>query len=467
MKKVFIISILCLCIVLSSTVAFAADGYSVEDVVLINLISNSSSFEVKAQGMDIVSLQYEVGTILDKYNALFQNIKQKKIRATTDGVLVTVTYNEQDSKSQDAITMYINSKDELRNAAEILALLRGSACKIVFSNRLNVSPYDIETAYEYTNELKMSVFAVDYNYYQSNKVSYMDLIPMYAADDLEYQLLKEKISEIGSKIFAGKTDVEDKVAAVNEYIVKNYDYKDTLANIDHSAAGLINNGYGVCQGYANMAAYLLKYAGVPVRYVYNDDHAWLMVQYEDGTWYHFDPTFNDPIYKSTINRPEVVITKYNKMTDSELMRERSWNYSKFTNYENNYAYEKYGIRRLTLNNGDFIMNWNGIDIKIANTPKERPMIINGHIVVPLDFAQKYIGAICTESDDTVTFTRLNKTIVFNLKDRVVSANGKQLQSYIVSMNGFYYVTLNPILDEFGYTYTVKGKTATITIKNAF
>lgn len=95
-----------------------------------------------------------------------------------------------------------------------------------------------------------------------------------------------------------KDTTYDSVKAVHDYIVKNYEYDDSLTNyLDYEG---YQTGLMVCQGYCMAAFYLLSDMGIPVRFVsgasvdYQADanHAWNVV-YVDGNWYNMDVTWDD------------------------------------------------------------------------------------------------------------------------------------------------------------------------------
>lgn len=62
-----------------------------------------------------------------------------------------------------------------------------------------------------------------------------------------------------------------------------------------TAAGALKGGCGVCQDYAHIMLAVLRYNGIPARYVAGllegegASHAWVEVK-ADGRWYAFDPT---------------------------------------------------------------------------------------------------------------------------------------------------------------------------------
>ena len=89
--------------------------------------------------------------------------------------------------------------------------------------------------------------------------------------------------------------------ALHDYLVRNCSYNSEVADKNialsptRTAYGALVEGSAVCQGYALAYKLLLARAGIPVIYVTSTDmnHVWNMVQI-DGSWYHVDPSWDDP-----------------------------------------------------------------------------------------------------------------------------------------------------------------------------
>ena len=65
----------------------------------------------------------------------------------------------------------------------------------------------------------------------------------------------------------------------------------------YSAYGMFKNGYAVCEGYAEAYSLLLNLVGITSTTITGfagENHMWNLVKL-DGTWYHADPTWDDPV----------------------------------------------------------------------------------------------------------------------------------------------------------------------------
>ena len=63
---------------------------------------------------------------------------------------------------------------------------------------------------------------------------------------------------------------------------------------------IVNDGQGICGGYAILMKYLLNQCGVEAEIVSNTGHAWNLVRI-DGKWYHCDVTFGAGTGGDTMN----------------------------------------------------------------------------------------------------------------------------------------------------------------------
>ena len=93
----------------------------------------------------------------------------------------------------------------------------------------------------------------------------------------------------------------EKARAIHDYVVSTLIYDNaSFSNSGRSrkmdAVSVIENGTGVCEGYANLSAALLRAAGIPVKIVAarSIGHAWNNV-YIDGAWKFYDATWDDPV----------------------------------------------------------------------------------------------------------------------------------------------------------------------------
>ena len=92
----------------------------------------------------------------------------------------------------------------------------------------------------------------------------------------------------------------EKITAIYDYVCQNvrYAYGDiTEDKLPVTAYGALINKYAVCQGYALLIYRLALEVGIDVRYVrgkaFGENHAWNIVQLDDGLYYNLDATWDE------------------------------------------------------------------------------------------------------------------------------------------------------------------------------
>jgi len=121
-----------------------------------------------------------------------------------------------------------------------------------------------------------------------------------------------KINKIVNSVLNEKTTndtpIKEKIKIVHDYIIDNTEYdklkyenKEDSTYKSNTAYGVLIEGYGTCNGYADAMAIFLNKMNVINYKISNKEHIWNLV-YLDGAWYHLDLTWDDPISNTNINR---------------------------------------------------------------------------------------------------------------------------------------------------------------------
>lgn len=96
---------------------------------------------------------------------------------------------------------------------------------------------------------------------------------------------------------SGAETVMEKSVCIMNYLHSHFEYIPGVTDIGTTAEEALRLGRGVCQDYAHIMTAVLRFLGIPARYVNGMmigegyTHAWTEV-YTDGGWYGFDPTNN-------------------------------------------------------------------------------------------------------------------------------------------------------------------------------
>lgn len=113
---------------------------------------------------------------------------------------------------------------------------------------------------------------------------------------------------INERVNNNDMPVKEKIKIIHDYIIDNTEYdKLKYENINdttyksQTAYGALIQGYATCNGYADAIAIFLNKLNVINYKISNNEHIWNLV-YLDGSWYHLDLTWDDPISETNINR---------------------------------------------------------------------------------------------------------------------------------------------------------------------
>ena len=121
-----------------------------------------------------------------------------------------------------------------------------------------------------------------------------------------------KINEIVDNVIEEKltnsTPTKEKIKIIHDYIIDNTEYdklkyenKEDTTYKSNTAYGVLLEGFGTCNGYADAMSIFLNKINVINYKISNSEHIWNLV-YLDGNWYHLDLTWDDPISDININR---------------------------------------------------------------------------------------------------------------------------------------------------------------------
>ena len=192
-----------------------------------------------------------------------------------------------------------------------------SAATEVDTTNLNCTVGDFEEAMTLITANPEYYWATSYwgySYYDTDKDGAADDDEIIASIKLYYCVdtaslatakanMEAKISEALSWVDFDSMTQFQAVQALHDYLVRNCAYNTSLVSgtsptetTSYSAYGALVDGSCVCQGYSLAYKLLLSRLGLSCVLVMSQsmNHAWNMVQMDDGNWYHVDTTWDDP-----------------------------------------------------------------------------------------------------------------------------------------------------------------------------
>lgn len=191
-----------------------------------------------------------------------------------------------------------------QNDIDMLTINNGEGFKETISLLNNfVHPYNS------SNNIKLT-YGGDYTIGISINKAYSN-DDITAINEIVDKVIKEKLNNNMPTI--------EKIKIIHDYIIDNAEYdklkyenKNDTTYKSNTAYGVLVQGYGTCNGYADAMAIFLDKLNIINYKISNSEHIWNLV-YLDGKWYHLDLTWDDPISDVNINRDT-----YFLITTSEL-----------------------------------------------------------------------------------------------------------------------------------------------------
>ena len=194
----------------------------------------------------------------------------------------------------DYIERYIDSDyTNYINDINTLTAYNGAEFKKVISTLNNfVHPYNS------SNNVKIS-YGGDY------KIG-ITINRAYTQDEINE--INNKVDKILSENVNNNMPPKEKIRVIHDYIIDHTEYdklkyenKNDDTYKSNTAYGVLIEGYGTCNGYADAMEIFLDKINIINYKISNEEHIWNLV-YLDGKWYHLDLTWDDPISDININR---------------------------------------------------------------------------------------------------------------------------------------------------------------------
>lgn len=194
----------------------------------------------------------------------------------------------------DYIERYIDSDyTNYINDINTLTAYNGAEFKKVISTLNNfVHPYNS------SNNVKIS-YGGDY------KIG-ITINRAYTQDEINE--INNKVDKILNENVNNNMPPKEKIRAIHDYIINHTEYdklkyenKNDDTYKSNTAYGVLIEGYGTCNGYADAMEIFLDKMNIINYKISNEEHIWNLV-YLDGKWYHLDLTWDDPISETNINR---------------------------------------------------------------------------------------------------------------------------------------------------------------------
>lgn len=177
-------------------------------------------------------------------------------------------------------------------------------------------------AFDYDNAQFLALGSgYGYSYAGSGKVNKIKINYGRSASEIagiqsEFNATAQKVIAEAKKLDSGYKQLK----YVHDWIVNNTVYTNSGPLYKSEADGVVVYGKALCEGYSKAFMYFaqsLGYECVCVSGYANESHMWNMVKL-DGSWYHVDVTWDDPVSTTNILRHD-----YFLVSDAAISKDHS------------------------------------------------------------------------------------------------------------------------------------------------
>lgn len=148
---------------------------------------------------------------------------------------------------------------------------------------------------------------------------------IYEGLSAEEEKVAKKAHAVLASVVTDDMEEIEKIAALHDYIVLNTAYDTTYRY--YSVEDTLIRGTAVCQGYAETMELFLNVLGIENQLIYGTcdgvSHVWNLI-FLDGSWYHMDVTWDDPLNENGKDMPGYVRYEYFMTDDVAMAGNHTW-----------------------------------------------------------------------------------------------------------------------------------------------
>lgn len=115
---------------------------------------------------------------------------------------------------------------------------------------------------------------------------------VYKNEEIEF--INKYVDEFINNNITDNMSNYDKVKIFHDHIVNNTTYDESLKEESYTAYSLITTNKSICGGYTDIISIYLHKLGIQNYKITSENHIWNLINL-DGTWYHVDATWDDPV----------------------------------------------------------------------------------------------------------------------------------------------------------------------------
>ncbi len=163
-------------------------------------------------------------------------------------------------------------------------------------------------------------------YITGGVISSLEISYNMAAKEYEsaIEFINESLKPLAEEMRGVATEGERALLAYN-FVKDRLTYDTSFAKDSHNMYKAYLSGMAVCEGYSKLFGYILNSVGIPSTQVVGvangSNHQWTMAIL-GGKWYHFDPTWDDPITQLSYS-DRLLHLNYFAVSDALMLENRT------------------------------------------------------------------------------------------------------------------------------------------------
>lgn len=247
---------------------------------------------------ELVTLYYDTVRYLSGANT---ELKKNDYFREYDFIYVQNTVNYKPKNKQDITNLFYTIINSGQDSFTFY-------CSRDYDNCLN----DVKAlASDQTLLSHINNFAHPYNGFKHVEIQYttngeVSVLVNKSYTEEDIKAINNRVNTIYNTIIDESDNIREKIRTVHDYIINNSKYDSARSDYNvinyksDIAYGPLIEKYGICGGYTDAMALFLEKMGVKNFKISSDSHVWNAV-YIDGSWYHLDLTWDDPVTTNNTN----------------------------------------------------------------------------------------------------------------------------------------------------------------------
>ena len=228
-------------------------------------------------------------------------------------------------------SVIIHNAEQFNKQLDALALAMQNKCTFVFKRPELLQARSIAEVtlwYDYGNKYKAAIYPHNVATFEFEFKDNARILAAHINPELrpllhtrERMALREAQERVQRLVHTGMTDEQTFRALHDDLVIRGRYTREAKSDV----ADLLLDGCGTCEAYSRTLWLLCRMCELPCHIIYGEagePHAWNLVCL-DGTWYHTDATWDDPVNPED-EEEHTLSHRYFLLNDEEMAEDHAW-----------------------------------------------------------------------------------------------------------------------------------------------